>query len=321
MGNQSSLFSILILIIPIVAVIYFFSKRKKKNAANGFDGTPKKAKKDEVWQTIKKFLAENNENGKEVVYSFVAKRPNPLQEKRIRKAFNAETEAYIRKNNLDKKAIKRYKASRTKEANRELYCIYFVTKNPKTQEMDKPRIFEAEVIQKMTGDKKSPTRRVIVINGLKDFNTEFKWIEPLKRREDIRIAKIKKQKAAKEAKRNAKKSRYVDYNYENSFDENSSGDSRTTNLNGVDRSTKSLPPGTREHSSDTRSWRNRRDTKSLPPGTREHSNSDSKRIKHDTKALPPGTSDFSRDNDLNRNDSKNLEKTNRFLPPGTIDIN
>ncbi len=207
MGDSSSLLTILIIILPIAALIYFISKRKKNKAAVGFDGTPKKAKRDEVWQTIKRFLAERDEKGKEVKYSFVAKRPNPLQERKIRKAFIAETNEHIKKNNLDRKAAKQYKAKRNKEANRELYCIYFITKNSKTQQTDDPRIFEAEVVQKFTGDKKAPTKRVIVINGLKDFETEYKWIEPLKKREDDRIAKLKKQRAAKEAKRQAKKAK------------------------------------------------------------------------------------------------------------------
>ena len=205
MGNSGSLFSILILIIPIAVVFYFFSKKKKNRANVGFDGTPKKAKKDEVWQTIKKFMHQIGENGKEVVYSFVAKRPNPMQEKKIRKLYIEETDKYIKENNLDKKAAKKYKAQRNKEASRELYCIYFVSRDTKTRSLDKPRIFEAEVIQKLTGQKKEPTKRVIVINGLKDFDTEFKWIEPLKKREDERIAKIEKQRLARQAKKEQRK--------------------------------------------------------------------------------------------------------------------
>ncbi|WP_052664056.1 DUF5385 family protein [Mycoplasmoides alvi] len=212
MGNSGSLFSILILVIPIIAVFYFFSKKKKNKSKIGFDGTPKKAKKDEVWQTIKKFMQQNNENGKEVVYSFVAKRPNPMQEKKIRKLYLAETNKYIEDNKLDKKAAKKYKSKRNKEASRELYCIYFISRDTKTRVDDKARIFEAEVVQKLTGQKKEPTKRVIVINGLKDFDTEFKWIEPLKKREDERIAKIQKQQLARQAKKEKRKMKYVGRN-------------------------------------------------------------------------------------------------------------
>lgn len=207
MGNNSSLFSILIIIVPIAVMFYFFSKRKKNQNNEGFDGTPKKAKKDEVWRTLKQYMQDNNERGKEIVYSFVAKRPNPMQEKATRKGYAQETQKYIEENKLDKKAAKKYKAKRTKEASRERYCIYFITRDPKTRIRDDARIIEAEVVQKSTGDKREPVKRSIVINGLQDFETEFKWIEPIKNREDEKIAKLEKQRAARQAKKDARKAK------------------------------------------------------------------------------------------------------------------
>lgn len=208
-GGSSSLFSIIIIIIPIIIVVWFFSKRKKKQEGAGFQGKLKSDKKDEVWRTIKQYMKDNGESGKEVAYSFVAKRPNPLQDKKLRKNYEVEIKKYIKENNLNKAAAKKYKRQKNKEASRELYCIYFITRDPKTKTKDSGKIIEAEVIQKPTGNKKEPTKRTIVVNGLQDFDKEFKWIEPIKKREDEKIAKLEKQRAARQAKKDARKKKFV----------------------------------------------------------------------------------------------------------------
>lgn len=229
MGNNG-LFGLLILVVPIILLVMFFSKRKKNNEeTNGFDGTPKKAKKDEVWRTLKQYLIDNNERGKEIIYSFVAKRPNPMQEKKIRKAYKEETDNYIKSHNLTKKEIKKYKKERIKEASREKYCIYFVTRDSKTRVKDKPRIIEAEVVQKLTNNKKEPTKRSIIINGLQNFDIEYKWIEPIKKREDDKIARFEKQKQAKITKKELKKQKKQKHNLNKKSMKKHSNENNKTN--------------------------------------------------------------------------------------------
>ena len=203
MGGSNNLFSLLIIIIPIVLIFWFFNKKKNKKNGTGVTGQvqSKNERKDEVWKTVKQFLQEHGERGKEVSYSFVAKRNNPTQDKKLKKVFKQETEDYIKKNHLDKIQARRHRDQRQKLAAKELYCIYFITRDPKTKIKDPARIIEAEVVQTNTGNKKEPVKRSIVINGLQDFETEFKWIEPIKKREDEKIAKLEKQKEARAAKK------------------------------------------------------------------------------------------------------------------------
>lgn len=98
---------------------------------------------------------------------------------------------------------------------RERYCIYFQTKDAKTQATFDPAIIEAEVLTLPAKSKRDIPERKIQINGLQDFQKEFSWIEPLKNKEDARLKKAEderlkkleikeRRKAAKLAKKEAK---------------------------------------------------------------------------------------------------------------------
>ncbi|WP_084266107.1 DUF5385 family protein [[Mycoplasma] testudinis] len=207
MGGSSGLFGLLIFIIPIALIWYFVSKRKKKkNQPASVTAQSKSEKKDEVWRTVKQYLQDHNERGKEVSYSFVAKRNNPLQDKKLKKSYQFETEDYIQKNSLSKLEAKKYREKRQKQASKELYCIYFISRDAKTRQNDPARIIEAEVVQSPNAKKakgEPSVKRNIVVNGLMDFETEFKWIEPIKKREDEKIEKMEKQRRARTAKKKA----------------------------------------------------------------------------------------------------------------------
>ena len=63
----------LILVVIIGIAIYaWYKKRKANREANPFLSSRKN--KDEVWKTIKQFLKDNGEQGKEIVDSYVCKR-------------------------------------------------------------------------------------------------------------------------------------------------------------------------------------------------------------------------------------------------------
>jgi hypothetical protein len=92
--------------------------------------------KDEVKETIKKYLKANGEYGKEVISSYVAKRTG-----------------------------KEYKK-------RDVYVILFKTRDTKKFIEDNDRALEVEIIQ--TRISKKEYDRKVVSHGLKDFETENK---------------------------------------------------------------------------------------------------------------------------------------------------
>lgn len=135
----------------------------------------------------------------------MAKRQNPLLDKKTKKALEAEISAHIAKEGLDKKAAKAYRAKEMREAARERYCIWFVTRDAKTRVRDEPRIFEAEVVNQRTPGKRGESKRTIVINGLQDFEKEFAWIEPIKKREEAKMEAARKKREARVAKKAARR--------------------------------------------------------------------------------------------------------------------
>ncbi|ARQ35410.1 DUF5385 domain-containing protein [Mycoplasmoides pneumoniae] len=208
-GQQGGFFGLLVIIIPVILLIVFFSKKKNSQKTEfGGEGGSRASKKDEVWKTVKQFLQEQNERGKEIIKTFVAKNPNPLHSRKDRQFFNQEVQAYITAHNLSKTAAKRYRHEQLKLKQRELYCIYFITKDAKTSVFDEARIIEAEVYQKPNKTGKGAPERLIRILGLKNFNDEMKWIQPLMDREEKRKEKEEKRKrelAARQLKRQEKK--------------------------------------------------------------------------------------------------------------------
>lgn len=207
---MNSLMPILLVVIIGIAIFAWYKKRKANREANPFLSSRKN--KDEVWKTIKQFLKDNHEQGKEIVDSYVCKRDhvdavnpngsylykkNKNYELKIRKWQRAE----INKKNKaqNKKQVKAPKA-------RDLFVVVFETRDSKTGVKDAPRCFECEVINTKI-DKKNYDRK-IVINKELDYDTEMEWIAPVRIAEAAKNAamekKMAKQKAA-QAKKDKKR--------------------------------------------------------------------------------------------------------------------
>ncbi|MCF0217553.1 MAG: DUF5385 family protein [Malacoplasma sp.] len=194
MGNSSFFLLILIILVPVG--IWWWIKKRKEGPSTGSGSAIKRHDGDEVWRTIKDFLKSNNEKGKDIVESYVAKRPSPdvinralskEDQKKQKLEIKARKNEEKRLKNECKKAGKPY----IKEKEKELYVVLFSTKNAKTGKVDKPRAIECQVINVNKSGKKSSKnaeKRIITL-GEVDYETEAKWILPIK---DAEIAKLKK---------------------------------------------------------------------------------------------------------------------------------
>lgn len=209
MGNNS-LFLIILVIVPIAIIGYVFVKKKNKNS--GSDQNKKSANKlknkqeeDEVWLTIKRYLRESNEIGKEVVDSYVVKRPDPRVKtkanKKQLKIASQEFKALKKTNPEEYKAKKELKKIENRKKQKELYVVLFTTKNTKTHVVDLPRAIECEVIYKKS-DK--GLKRSIVINGLVNYEQEMEWIKPIKEKDDKELARQLRVEQRREIKRKQK---------------------------------------------------------------------------------------------------------------------
>ncbi len=201
---------ILLVVIIGIAIYAWYKKRKESRNANPFLSNRKN--KDEVWKTIKQFLRDNNEQGKEILDSYVCKRDhvdavNPNGSFLYKKNKNAELK--IRKWQRETKN-KKLKAEGKKQLKaprvRDLFVVVFQTRDSKTGKKDAPRCFECEVVNTKI-DKKNYDRK-IVIHGELDYDKEMEWIAPVRIAEAAKAAameqRIAKQKEA-EAKRNKKR--------------------------------------------------------------------------------------------------------------------
>lgn len=191
---MDSLFSLFIIIVPVGFIIWWI--RKKKNGTNGQGQVKKRHEGDEVWRTIKDFLKNNDEKGKEIVESYVAKRPDPYVINRSlpkaeQKLQKIEIEKRKKEEKAKKEQFKKEGKKYTKEKPRELYVVLFVTRNPKTKVEDKPRAIECEVknVRKPGSKSKKDLEKKIIILGERDYDLESKWILPIKTAEETRIKK------------------------------------------------------------------------------------------------------------------------------------
>lgn len=203
MGNNSLFFLIFILIIPVGIFLYMRNK-KKRQQETVLTGN-RKTRKDEVWNVVKTYLKENNEYGKEIVELFPAKRRDPndtscmsKEEKKAYKQKQKEFKQLKKTNPVEYKKIKQEKKNKDKKRQPENWLLYFQTWNSKTKTMDEPRILSVE-IRYIRVDKKR-TERKVLINGLANFDEEFKWIKPLKEKEDKIIEKQRRINEAKKKK-------------------------------------------------------------------------------------------------------------------------
>lgn len=192
---MDGLFSLFILIIPIGFIVWWV-KKKKNGSSSGVGHVKKRHEGDEVWKTIKDFLKSNDEKGKEVVESYVAKRPDPYVINRsLPKAEQKLQKIEIEKRKKEEKEkrleLKKQGKKYTKEKPRELYVVLFVTRNPKTKIEDKPRAIECEVKNvKVAGSRsKKDLEKKIIILGERNYEEESKWILPIKIAEETRIKK------------------------------------------------------------------------------------------------------------------------------------
>lgn len=169
-GGGNSIWLLVILSIGVVGFI-IYKKRQDSKTNNSFLSSRKN--KDEVWRTIKQYLKDNNEAGKEIVDSYVVKR-------RDIDMFDPYGSIYDRKNKVIESRIRKwyYKQNKIAKQTRELFVVVFTTRNVKTLEIDKPRAIEVEVINKKIN--KNEFDRKILINSLLDYDQEMEWIFPIR---------------------------------------------------------------------------------------------------------------------------------------------
>ncbi|MGL5246253.1 MAG: DUF5385 family protein [Mycoplasmoidaceae bacterium] len=232
MNNGSSLTSLLLLIIPIGVLIYFV-KKKKKGSTNTV--AKKRRDDDEVWKTLKSYIKKNSEVGKEIIESFVAKRPpvDFIDKSLSKEEITKQKKAIKEKHHLEKEKKKQLKkeGKRFIEAEqKELYVVLFTTRNPKTLVEDKPRAIECQVVNKKV-DKKNFEREIIVTRTL-EYDEEIKWILPIKEKEEAQFQKEKEKKEKNKAiksKFKIKKSNDYKNNKKNDSDLNETKETKNIN--------------------------------------------------------------------------------------------
>lgn len=190
---------ILILIGAVVGIPLWLKKRKEKNIRGTISN---RKEKNEVWKTIKQYLKDSNEYGKEIVNCYVVKRlpvdyinPNGSHYLNTKtKYFNKLRDLQLSKT-LSKEELKKIKLQKT----RDLYVVCFQTKNIKNNTLDQPRAIECEVLN--TKINRKEWDRKIVINGLVDYNKEMEWIAPIKAEEELKMKKADEAAKKKERKK------------------------------------------------------------------------------------------------------------------------
>ena len=218
-GSSNNFLYILLIIIPIGLVIFMFIKKKKgggKGENKSNNKLKNKQEEDEVWLTIKRHLRETGEFGKEVIDSYVVKRPDPRLKTKETKLKNKELKELKKTDIVAYKNAKAIHKIQMHKKPKELYVVLFTTRNTKTLEVDDPRAIECEVIYKKIN--KNTNQRTILINQVLDYKKEMEWIQPIKAKDDKELArqlrieqskinrkkiqeeKIKQKKKEKEAK-------------------------------------------------------------------------------------------------------------------------
>ncbi len=201
--QNNFLLIILLVIVAAVGIPWWLKKRKQKQSTQAIST---RHDKDEVWKTIKQYLKDSGDYGKEIVDSYVAKRnpidyinPNlPTCVKKNKKYINKIRSKQIAAAKKDAKAnntIPKF----VQEKPRDLYVVCFLTRSIKTGVYDQPRAIECEVVN--TKISKKEWERKILINGALNYDREMEWIAPIRAAEEAKtkktdeIAKKKAQKA------------------------------------------------------------------------------------------------------------------------------
>lgn len=204
MGGSNNLFFIILIIIPIAFIVFIVFKKKKGGTDKSPNGNQLKNKqqRDEVWLTIKRYLRDNNEVGKEIIDSYVVKRPDPRSNKIENKKFKEEMQSLKTSNLEEYKNRKILKKIENRKKPRELYVVLFSTRNTKTHEVDPPRAIECEVLYKKV-DKKTNQRVIEIQDKVLDYKKEMEWIKPIKEKDDKELARQLKLNQKRMERRNA----------------------------------------------------------------------------------------------------------------------
>lgn len=205
MGGSNNLFFIILIIIPIAFIVFIVFKKKKGGNDKSPNGNQLKNKqqRDEVWLTIKRYLRDNNEVGKEIIDSYVVKRPDPRSNKLENKKFKEEMKALKTSDPEEYKNRKILKKIENRKKPRELYVVLFSTRNTKTHEVDPPRAIECEVLYKKV-DKKTNHRVIEIQDKVLDYKKEMEWIKPIKEKDDKELARQLKLNQKRMERRNAR---------------------------------------------------------------------------------------------------------------------
>ncbi len=205
MGGSNNLFFIILIIIPVAFIVFIVFKKKKGGNDKSPNGNQLKNKqqRDEVWLTIKRYLRDNNEVGKEIIDSYVVKRPDPRSNKIENKKFKEEMQSLKTSNPEEYKNRKILKKIENRKKPRELYVVLFSTRNTKTHEVDQPRAIECEVLYKKV-DKKTNRRVIEIQDKMLDYKKEMEWIKPIKEKDDKELARQLKLNQKRMERRNAR---------------------------------------------------------------------------------------------------------------------
>jgi hypothetical protein len=163
-------------------------KKKAKEAAASL--VSQRHDKDEVWKSIKQFLKNNDEYGHEIADSFVVK-------KNVIDYINPKLSHYRKSElNTERKirtllTFKGDKKNKKAEPFRDLYLVFFTTRDTKLNKLHNSRCIECEVLTIPVSKKE--TEKKIVILGEKNYEKEIQWVAPLKEAEEKRNFKTPKQ--------------------------------------------------------------------------------------------------------------------------------
>lgn len=198
---MGALMPIILLVVVGLAIFAWYKKRKTDSSNNPLLSSRKN--KDEVWRTIKQFLKDNNEHGKEIIDSYVCKREHV-------DAINPNGSYFYKKNKNYEVKIRKWQRKTINEQNklegkklieppraRDLFVVIFETRDSKTGKIDSPRCFECEVVN--TKISKKDYDRKIVINRALDYDTEMEWIAPVRASELAKNEAIEKRMAKQKA--------------------------------------------------------------------------------------------------------------------------
>lgn len=198
---MQSFLPIIFVVIIGVAIFAWYKKRKANKNANPFLSSRKN--KDEVWKTIKQFLKDNGEQGKEILDSYVCKRnhvdmvdPNGSFLYKKNKNYELKIRKWQRKE-MNKKLKAQHKKEIKPPKARDLFVVVFETRDSKTGKKEAPRCFECEVINTKI-DKKNYDRKIVIHKEL-DYDTEMEWIAPVRIAEAAKNAAIEKRLAKQKA--------------------------------------------------------------------------------------------------------------------------